>query len=130
MTTPASKSDAFIQDLLERMPTTQAKLSALTVLAKWAGESIYLPMDSKSERRRRAAQNMLANGMSSAATVSALRERFGVSARTASRDVSAARQMPRKTGAIVVPNEVSPNVAGYQHDERKVKCKSMKKSGS
>lgn len=112
MNTPASKSDAFIQDLLERMPTTQAKLSALTVLAKWAGESIYLPMDSKAERRRRAAQNMLANGMSSANAANALRERFGISARTASRDVSTARQMSRKPGANVMPNEGSRECSG------------------
>lgn len=112
MNSPASKSEAFIQDLLERMPTTQAKLSVLTVLAKWSGESIYLPMDSKAERRRRAAQNMIANGMSPAAAAGALRERFGVSARTAHRDVSAARQMSMKTGANVMPNEVSPECGG------------------
>lgn len=89
------KATPFVQDLIANMPTPGAKAAAISVLAKWAGSTIYLPMDSKSDRRQRAAENMLANGMEASEVANALRHRFGVSIRTAHRDVSSARKMAK-----------------------------------
>lgn len=85
--------NAFIRDLVDNMPTASAKLAVVSVLAKWSGQTIYLPTESKAGRRQRAAENMLANGMTPAAIVDALRQRFGISQRTAQRDVKSARKM-------------------------------------
>lgn len=88
--------DAFVAELLEAMPTPQARLLLAARLAKYAGRVIYLPVESKKERRIRAAFNMLINGMSAADTAAALVKRFAVAARTAQRDVEAARKMSLK----------------------------------
>ncbi|HWW06169.1 hypothetical protein [Collimonas sp.] len=77
----------FVTALLDAMPTPQARLVCISVLARWAGASIYLPTESKTMRRWRAAAHMLANGMTGGEIAEALRARFGVSARTAWRDV-------------------------------------------
>jgi Mor family transcriptional regulator len=84
-------SSEFIKALVDAMPTPQARLMCLSVLARWAGTSIYLPMESKTQRRRRAAAHMLDSAMSNAEVAEALRERFGISARTAWRDVEKAK---------------------------------------
>ena len=83
----------FVDDLIAAMPTPGAKLAALSVLGKWAGAVVYLPTESKAQRRRRAAKHMLDNMMLPADIAQALRERYGVSDRTAFRDVSSARKM-------------------------------------
>ena len=83
----------FVDSLLAAMPTDGAKLACLSVLGQWAGATIYLPNDSKSKRRQRAAKHMLDNAMAPGDVVRALRERFGVSDRTAFRDVRSARNM-------------------------------------
>lgn len=44
-----SSSSEFIKLLVDAMPTPQARLMCLSVLAQWAGTSIYLPMESKSD---------------------------------------------------------------------------------
>jgi hypothetical protein len=87
-----SKS-GFVESLLAAMPTNGAKLACLSVLGRWAGATVYLPSDSKSKRRQLAAKHMLDNAMLPGDVVRALRERFGVSDRTAFRDVSIARKM-------------------------------------
>lgn len=92
-------SNAFIRDLVDNMPTPNAKLAVVSVLAKWSGQTVYLPMDSKAKRRQRAAEHMLVNGMAPAAVADALRQRFGISLRTAQRDVSSARHMSEGNGS-------------------------------
>ncbi len=94
MSNQVSKSERFVNEMIGGMPTTQAKIHALSVFAKYAGDSIYLPTQSKSSIRSRAAKNMLANGMDASEIISALVSRFGISARTANRDVSSARKTP------------------------------------
>ena len=79
--------------MLEAMPTPAARLACLSVLGRWAGSNVYLPAENKALRRRRAAKNMIDNGMTSGDIVQALRERFKISDRTALRDVSSARKM-------------------------------------
>lgn len=89
-----SPGEAFVADLLAAMPSPQARLLLAARLARYAGRTVYLPAQSKAERRIRAAQNMLASGdMSDADITNTLHERFGVSVRQAQRDVSAARKM-------------------------------------
>lgn len=86
-------SKRFVEQLIAAMPTPGARLSLLSVLGRWAGATVYLPSQSKALRRQRSAKNMLDNGMSPGEIAQALRERYGVSDRTAARDVSAARKM-------------------------------------
>lgn len=83
----------FMQALLDAMPTPHARMVAVAVLSRYAGESVYLPVSGKAGRRAQAAANMLANGVAPTDIAHALRERFGISARTAFRDVKLARKM-------------------------------------
>lgn len=85
--------EAFVADLLDAMPTPEARMRLTARLAKYAGATIYLPAESKAGRRINAARNMLDNCMPPADVANALRERFSVSGRQAQRDVNAARQM-------------------------------------
>lgn len=82
----------FAQELLDAMPTPGARLAALNVLAKWAGCSVYVPVHSETERREHAAEHMLRNAMDRGEVVTALRERFRVSERTAWRTVAKAQR--------------------------------------
>jgi Mor family transcriptional regulator len=85
--------EQFINDILDVMPSQQAKMACVAFLSRWAGKNIYLPQSNKAERRQRAAFNMIASKeMSNREIASALRERFGVTARTAYRDVKSARK--------------------------------------
>lgn len=88
-----SVADAFTRDLIDAMPTPQARLVCISVLAKYAGSLIYLPTESKADRRARVARHALNNGMSGADVAAMLRARFSISARTALRDVNAARNL-------------------------------------
>jgi len=88
--------DAFVQDLVKSMPTPQAKLLLLSCLAKYSGHVVYLPVESKKQRRERAAENMIRNGMPTPDIAAALVERFGISMRTALRDVAGARKLSLK----------------------------------
>lgn len=88
-----SLGEKFVADLLAVMPTPEAKLRLLTALAQFEGCTIYLARAPKAARRVRAASNMLANGIPPADAAHAIRERFAVTARTAFRDVAAARKM-------------------------------------
>ena len=90
-----STGDAFTRDLIDAMPTAQARMVCISVLARYAGALIYLPTESKSKRRARVASHAMNNGVSDADVATMLRERFNVSARTALRDVKAVRQMVR-----------------------------------
>jgi len=85
--------EAFCMDLLDAMPTPQARMLLASRLAKYAGCTVYIPADSKTERRIQAARRMLDNGMAPCAITDAIRTRFQVSMRTAQRDVGAARKM-------------------------------------
>jgi Mor family transcriptional regulator len=80
----------FVDDLLAAMPTHHARMAAIAVLAKWSGSSVYIPAPSKAERRESAAANMLRNGMDRGEVVRALKQRFGVSVRTAWTDTAKA----------------------------------------
>lgn len=94
-----SAGEDFIQDLIDAMPTPHAQMLLTARLAKYAGCTVYIPAQSKAERRILAACNMLKNNMASADIAEAIRERFQVSLRTAQRDVSTARKMAGKLGA-------------------------------
>jgi hypothetical protein len=96
-----TQAEAFLRSLLRAMPTAQARMALLLELGKWHGVTIYLPMPSKADRRQRAAEHMLANGAASTDAAAAIKERFGVCARTAQRDVAAALgKMSSKNCAI------------------------------
>jgi hypothetical protein len=86
-----SVADAFCRDLIDAMPSTGAQMLCLAVLDRYAGGTVYLPCGSKAPRRRRAARHALDNGMGDADVAAMLRKRFGVSVRTALRDVRAAK---------------------------------------
>ena len=86
----------FVEDLHKAMPTPQAKLLLVACLAKYAGQTIYIPTESKQERRVRASQRMIENGMSPADIAAAIVTRYGVSQRTADRDVKTARSLSKK----------------------------------
>lgn len=88
-----SAGEDFCLDLLDAMPTPQARMLLAARLAKYAGCTVYIPADSKAERRIQAARRMLDNGMAPADIAESIRARFQVSVRTAQRDVAAARQM-------------------------------------
>lgn len=90
--------EAFISDLLEAMPTPMARMNLASRLAKYAGQTIYLPAESERQKRVKAAFNMLENGMVSNEIIPALIERYRISDRTASRDVNSARKMSLKNG--------------------------------
>jgi hypothetical protein len=92
-------STSFVEDLLKSMPSPQTKILLVSCLAKYAGQTIYIPTESKQERRVRASQNMLANGMSAADIATAIVSRFCVSQRTAERDVKTARSLSAKNDA-------------------------------
>lgn len=92
-------SDAFIDDLIRAVVTPQARLGVLACMAKYAGQSIYIPVESKLDRRIKAAGNMLRNGMEPAEVATALVTRFGISLRTAQRNVTAARKLSSKNVA-------------------------------
>jgi hypothetical protein len=86
-----SLADTFQRELIDAAPTPQARLAVISVLAKYAGATLYLPTQPKSTRRVAAARHALGNGMSDADVASILRERYGISSRQAGRDVKAAK---------------------------------------
>ena len=86
-----SVGETFCRDLLDAMPTPRARMVCAAVLARYAGSVLYFSTESKGKRRRRAARHGLDNGMSAADVAAMLRARFGVSARTALRDVKTAK---------------------------------------
>ena len=92
----ATLGEAFARALIDAMPTPQARTMCVMVLSRWAGRSIYLPAADRGERRRQAAGNMLANGMSPADAALALHQRFGVSLRQGQRDVASCDTSPRQ----------------------------------
>jgi hypothetical protein len=87
----ASVADTFQRELIDAAPTPQARLAVISVLAKYAGATLYLPIPPKSARRVAAARHALGNGMSDADVANVLRQRFNISARQALRDVTAAK---------------------------------------
>lgn len=88
-----SAGEDFCKSLLDALTSPSERLRLAAALVKWQGCTIHLPVDSKKERRIRAAQRMLENGMGGPEIVDVLRERFGVTARTGQRDVESARKM-------------------------------------
>ena len=95
------KANSFADELIAAMPNPQARLVLVAVLAKYAGQTVYIQTEPKQERRVRVAINMLANGMDAAEAAAAIATRFRVSQRTAQRDVATARNLSQK-------NDVSP----------------------
>lgn len=93
MKTTTPRGEQFIAELIKAMPDGRAELMLLACLDKYAGTTIYLPMQSRRERRIKAASNMLANGMAYDEITQAIAKRFGVSTRTAQRDIEHARKM-------------------------------------
>ena len=74
--------------LIDAMPTPHARMVCISVLARFAGTTLYLPtVEPKAKRRQRAARHALGNGVGDADVAAMLRERFSISARTAQRDV-------------------------------------------
>ncbi|MBP5986912.1 MAG: hypothetical protein KA538_06965 [Azonexus sp.] len=94
------KTNSFVDELHAAMPTPQAQLLLVACLAKYAGQTIYIPTEPKQARRVRAATNMLANGMRPADISAAIVCRFNVSQRTAERDVQNARNFSEKNDAV------------------------------
>ena len=88
-----SPGEVFCKELLEAMPTPHARMLLAAQLARYAGQTLYLPQQSKGDRRAQAARQMLNNGMSPADIAAILSQRFNICRRTAARDVSAARKM-------------------------------------
>lgn len=88
-----SVGEIFQRALIDSAPTPQARLAVISVLARFSGSLIYLPTQSKAARRARVAHNALSNGVSPADVATLLRERYNVSARTALRDVKAAKSL-------------------------------------
>lgn len=91
------KANSFVDELVAAMPSHHARFVLVAVLAKYSGQSVYIPSESKMARRVRAAENMLANGMPAAEAATAIAARFNVSQRTAQRDVEKARNLSSKT---------------------------------
>ena len=86
-------SNPFIDALLNAMPTAHSRMVCVAVLSRYAGESVYIPAQSKAERRLKAATNMLENKAVEVDVVHILRERFQISARTAWRDLERAKKL-------------------------------------
>jgi hypothetical protein len=104
----SSLGDQFIDDLVAAMPTPEAQLRLLAALSKYEGYSVYLPLPKQAGRRARAAENMLQNDMSRADAAAAIKARFCVSMRTASRDVAeASRKMSSKNGRTARETDAS-----------------------
>jgi hypothetical protein len=89
-------SNDFVTDLINAMPVPSARMACVAFLSRWAGSTVYIPSESRKERRQRAAENMLANGMTDPDIARAIFNRFQVSMRTAQRDVKEARKMSEK----------------------------------
>jgi len=58
-----SPGEEFCIDLLAAMPTPHARMLLAAKLARYAGQTLYLPQQSKAGRRIQAAHRMLKNGM-------------------------------------------------------------------
>lgn len=86
-------SDNFVNDLINAMPTAHARIALIATISKYAGQSVYIPCDSKRSRRIAEARNMLNNAMANAEIAHKLMTRYRISKRTAIRDVNSARQM-------------------------------------
>lgn len=93
-------ANSFVEELVAAMPTAHARLVLVAALSKFAGTSVYIPTESKQDRRVIAAGNMLTNGMDAAEAAAALVARFRVSQRTAQRDVEKARNLSLKNAVF------------------------------
>ena len=87
------KTDGFVSELIDTLSDPTSRIRVVSLLAKYAGQVVYIPVSKRVNRRVRVAANMLANDVQPAEVVSTLVSRFGICARTAQRDVSAARKM-------------------------------------
>ncbi len=88
-----SPGETFVDHLMAAMPSPEARLRLAAALVVYEGCTVYLPAGPKALRRVRAAHHMLAHGKSGPEAAEAIRQRFGVSRRTAERDVKAARKL-------------------------------------
>lgn len=102
-----SPGERFVQDLLDAMPSPASRLRLLARIARYAGQTIYLPAPSKADRRIQAAANMLQNGMAAGDIAAAIHDRFGVCLRSAQRDVKSARKMSTEFVALEKSNTIS-----------------------
>lgn len=83
----------FVDELMTALPEGKAQMVAVAILARYGGETVYIPKQGHKARRIQAAVNMLENGMLPRDVVKTLRTRFQVTAKTAQRDVKEAKQM-------------------------------------
>lgn len=88
-------SNNFIDELMTSVRDPESKIRVGSLVAKYAGQVIYIRLPSKKSRRIRAAEHMLANQTPPGEVVGILVTRFGVSARTAQYDVEEARKIAK-----------------------------------
>lgn len=93
-----SNSEKFINELMDIGKLEKPKIAVLNLLMKWQGYSIYIPRESKSDRRIRAAIGMLTNGMNKSEISSALIKRFGITSRQSYTDIKRA-EISRNTSS-------------------------------
>lgn len=86
---------SFEKELVGALKDPLARISALRVIERYRGMTVYIQCRPAQARRVLAARNMLSNGLASGEIARALAERFRITARTAYRDVNLARQMSK-----------------------------------
>lgn len=91
-------SNDFVDELVSSVRDPESNIRVASLLAKYAGQVIYIPVLPKKRRRIRAAEHMLANHVPPGDVVRNLVARFQVSTRTAERDVRDAKEMAEKNG--------------------------------
>jgi hypothetical protein len=85
-----SRAADFETALLKAIRDPLSRLSVISLLARFRGKSIYFRSEGKRTRRLNEAVKML-RSMSAAEAAIVIQERWGVSERTARRDVAEAR---------------------------------------
>lgn len=85
---PNNQGEQFCQRLINVLPTPEARIACITMLEQYAGRTIYLPLQKKAEARKVEARRLIESGMLRADVALAIQEKYSVSYRTASRDLS------------------------------------------
>jgi len=84
----------FCDELLEIVgPVEAARIS--TVLSRWAGRVVHIPARSTVDQRTRLAKELLAKQVAPQQVAMELREQFGITLRTAQRDIASLRKRHR-----------------------------------
>lgn len=87
----SARAADFERSLLDAISEPRSRLALISVLARFRGQTIYLPTERTGVRRQRQALNMLKQQMPGDEIVHALCIRWNISERTARRDVERAR---------------------------------------